>query len=92
MTADFQLDFFEEDNEISSLKKELKENRLHFEKLKKNLTQRHRELSLVCLRLQEENEKLHSRLDQIELLLHGNKQSTESEILLEKLFQEAYLL
>lgn len=91
MTNDFQLDFFEEENELSLLRKEIKENRHYFEKFKKNLYARHRELSLLCLQLKEENEILHARLEQIELLIHGHKQGSENEALLEQLFQEAYL-
>lgn len=91
MATKVQLDLFVEENEVSLLRKEMKDLILQQEKMKRALYARHQDLSRLCLQLKEENEHLKLRLDQLES--QAKKQSnTANDNLLEKLFQEAYLL
>jgi hypothetical protein len=90
MATKVQLDLFVEENEISILRKEMRDLVVQQEKMKRNLHTRHQDLSRLCLQLKEENEQLKHRLDRLESLI--NKQTnTSNDDLLEKLFQEAYL-
>jgi len=91
MVTKVQLDLFIEENEISLLRKEIKDMLMQQEKMKRSMYSRHQDLSRLCLQLKEENEYLRHRLDRLESV--QNKQNaTSNEDLLEKLFQEAYLL
>lgn len=91
MSHKIQLDLFKEEDEISLLRKELKELSLQQERLKRALYSRHNDLSRLCLQLKEENEQLKARLDCLESALHQQTKSPNDD-LLEKLFREAYLL
>lgn len=91
MSHKIQLDLFTEEDEISLLRKEIKELSLQQERLKRALYSRHNDLSRLCLELKEENEQLKRRLDRLESVLHQQSKSSNDD-LLEKLFREAYLL
>ncbi len=91
MSHKIQLDLFTEEDEMSLLRKELKELSLQQERLKRALYARHHDLSRLCLQLKEENEQLKSRLDRLESALQQQGHSSNDD-LLEKLFKEAYLL
>lgn len=91
MSHKIQLDLFMEENEISLLRKELKELSLYQERFKRAIYARHNDLSRLCLQLKEENEQLKNRLDRLESALHQHAKSPNDD-LLEKLFREAYLL
>ena len=91
MPHKIQLDLFIEEDDVSLIRKELKEMFLQQEHIKKALYKRHQDLSRLCLQLKEENEQLKSRLDRLEAKLQQNQKS-ENDDLLEKLFKEAYLL
>lgn len=91
MSHKIQLDLFTEEDELSLLRKELKELSLEQERLKRALYKRHQDLSRLCLHLKEENEQLRNRLDRLESLIHQNHKSNNDD-LLERLFKEAYLL
>ena len=86
-----QLDLFTEEDELSLLRKELKEVAIQQDRLKRALYTRHQELSCLYLQLKEENEQLKSRLDRLERTMKPQSSSTNDD-LLEKLFKEAYLL
>ncbi len=92
MSSKIQLDLFIEENEISLLRKELKELCLQQDKLKRALYARHQDLSRLCLQLKEENEQLKCRLNHLESILRKQTASSTNDDLLEKLFREAYLL
>ncbi len=89
MSHKIQLDLFMEEDEISLLRKEMKDLLLQQEKLKRALYTRHNDLSRFCLQLKEENEQLKNRLDHLESHLQQSKSPNDD--LLEKLFREAYL-
>ncbi|WP_068470162.1 hypothetical protein [Candidatus Protochlamydia phocaeensis] len=91
MQSKIQLDLFTEEDELSLMRKELKEVYLQFEKLKRALYVRHQDLSRLCLQLKEENEQLKYRLDKLESVIQKQSKSSNDD-LLEKLFKEAYLL
>lgn len=91
MSHKIQLDLFTEEDEISLLRKEIKELSLQQERLKRALYTRHNDLSRLCLQLKEENEQLKTRLDRMESALCQQTKSSNDD-LLEKLFREAYLL
>lgn len=91
MTHKIQLDLFIEENELSLLRKELKELSLEQERFKRALFKRHQDLSRLCLQLKEENDQLKNRLDRIENGVLQHPKSSNDD-LLEKLFREAYLL
>lgn len=91
MSHKIQLDLFMEEDEISLLKKELRELSIQQERLKRTLYARHNDLSRLCLELKEENEQLKLRLDRLESNLRQQTKSPNDD-LLEKLFREAYLL
>ena len=91
MSHKIQLDLFTEEDEISLLRKEIKELSLQQERLKRALYTRHNDLSRLCLQLKEENEQLKIRLDRMESALYQQTKSSNDD-LLEKLFREAYLL
>jgi hypothetical protein len=91
MSHKIQLDLFTEEDEISLLRKEIKELSLQQERLKRALYTRHNDLSRLCLQLKEENEQLKIRLDRMESALCQQTKSSNDD-LLEKLFREAYLL
>lgn len=91
MTHKIQLDLFIEENEISLLRKELKELSLQQERLKRALYSRHNDLACLYLQLKEENDQLKARLDKAESHLHQETKPPNDD-LLEKLFQEAYHL
>ena len=91
MATKVQLDLFIEESEVSLLRKEMKDLLIQQEKMKRMLYARHQDLSRLCLQLKEENEQLKHRLERLESFM--NKQTnTTNDDLLEKLFQEAYLL
>lgn len=90
MSHKIQLDLFIEEDEVSLLRKELKELSLQQERLKRTLYSRHQDLSRLCLQLKEENEQLKIRLDRLENALYQQGKSPNDD-LLEKLFKEAYL-
>ena len=92
MSHKIQLDLFTEEDELSLLRKELKELSLQQGRLKRALDKRHQiSLSRLCLQLKEENEQLKGRLDRIESAMLQHSKSPNDD-LLEKLFREAYLL
>jgi hypothetical protein len=91
MSHKIQLDLFTEEDELSLLRKELKELSLQQGRLKRALDKRHQDLSRLCLQLKEENEQLKGRLDRIESAMLQHSKSPNDD-LLEKLFREAYLL
>lgn len=91
MSHKIQLDLFTQEDEMSLLRKELKELSLQQDRLKRALYVRHKDLSLLCLQLKEENEQLKNRLDRLESALQHQSHSSNDD-LLEKLFKEAYLL
>ena len=91
MSHKIQLDLFIEEDEISLLRKELKQLSLEQERVKKALSKRHQDLSRLCLQLKEENEQLKLRLDRLESALSQQNKSANDD-LLERLFKEAYLL
>ncbi len=91
MSHKIQLDLFIEEDELSLLRKELKELSLQQERLKQTLLKRHQDLSRLCLQLKEENEQLKHRLDRLESALQQHTKSSNDD-LLERLFKEAYFL
>lgn len=91
MSHKIQLDLFTEEDEISLLRKEMRELSLQQERLKKALYARHNDLSRLCLELKEENEQLKRRVERLENSLQQQSKSPNDD-LLEKLFREAYFL
>ena len=51
MATKVQLDLFVEENEISILRKEMRDLGVQQEKMKRNLNTRHQDLSRLCLQL-----------------------------------------
>jgi hypothetical protein len=90
MTHKIQLDLFIEEDEISLLRKEMKELSLQQERFKRALYARHNDLSRLCLELKEENDALKMRLNRVESTLQNQSASSANDDLLEKLFKEAY--
>lgn len=89
MSHKIQLDLFEDENEVSVIRKELKELSQQQDKWKQSLLKRYQDLSKFCLNLQQENEQLKNRLDYLENKLPKDTYSTNDD-LLERLFKEAY--
>jgi hypothetical protein len=91
MSHKIQLDLFTEEDEVSLLRKEIRELSLQQERFKKAPYARHNDLSRPCLELKEENEQLKRRVERLENSLQHQSKSPNDD-LLEKLFREAYLL
>ncbi len=91
MSTKVQLDLFIEEDEVSLLRKEVRDLSMQQEKFKRTLYGRHRELSTLCLQLKAENEFLKSRLERLESVLNTQSHVSNDD-LLERLFKEAYLL
>lgn len=89
MSHKIQLDLFEDENEVSVIRKELKELSQQQEKWKQSLLKRYQDLSKFCLKLQQENEQLKNRLGYLENQLPKDKDSANDD-LLERLFKDAY--
>jgi hypothetical protein len=89
MRAD-QLELFDENDEVTFLRKEVKRLRYQIEKSRRALCSHHNHLAKLCMTLQEENEELKRRLDKLEKMAQLNGEKT-SDDLLEKLFREAYM-
>lgn len=87
-----QLELFEENDQISLLKREVLKLRQRCELLRRGMSKKYNQLAKLCMILQEENSLLKRRLDAIEKTdsAADGLEDIEGDDYLLKLFEEAY--
>jgi hypothetical protein len=87
-----QLQLFEENDELTVLKREVLKLRRRCDQLRKGMASRYNQLAKLCVVLQEENSELKRRLDAFEKGDAGMAvpMCIEEDDYLLKLFEEAY--